>query len=69
MTEFHRKVRRYWRDGALYVIRDVWRRGEARRLMRCEYAVSNPNGSKKWLACVEGVEFATIQPLRMRACG
>lgn len=58
--------RKYWRDGSLYLIRDRWEGG---RLRTCEYAVSNPNGSKKWLSCVEGVEFSAIRPLRSRRSG
>ena len=69
-SQFHRTARRFWRDGALFVVRDVWQRAPERpggvRLMRCEYAVRNPNGSKRWERCVEGVEFAAILPLRHR---
>jgi hypothetical protein len=69
--QFTRRTRRYWRAGNLYVIRDVWQRDphflSGLRLMRCEYAVRNPNGSKRWKRCIEGVEFAAIEPLRTRA--
>lgn len=71
--QFTRKARRYWKGSALYVIRDIWQRSPGRpsgvRLMRCEYAMRNPNGSKKWVRCIEGVEFSAIQPLRYRAHG
>ena len=66
------RSRRYVVDGALYVIRDTWplvSQSRFARRLQCQYAVRNPNGSKKWLPCVEGVEFAAIQPLRVRANG
>lgn len=64
------ETRRYWQNGDLYVIRDVWKQKRpVHRLARCEYATSNPNGSKKWTPCIEGVEFAAIEPLRHRAHG
>jgi hypothetical protein len=72
MAEVVGQPRRYWRDGNLYVIRDVWKSRSWRQrlgLVRCEYAVRNPNGSKKWKPCIEGVEFAAIEPLRHRAHG
>ena len=70
-NQFTRRSRRFWRDGALYVLRDVWQRDPERmtgkRLMRCEYAVRNPNGSKRWERCYEGVEFSEIAPYKHRA--
>ena len=72
-TQFAGTPRRYWQSGDLYVIRDIyqrtvtWPNGIVRRQhMRCEYAVRNPNGSKKWVRCTEGTEFSAIQPLRHR---
>lgn len=62
----HGRQRRYRRGAGLYAIRDVF---AGKRFIRCEYAQRNPNGSTKWLPCVEGVEFSAIQPLRVRAHG
>ena len=69
--QFPSRIRRYWSEGGLYVIRDVYQKdfsgsGIRRQRMRSEYAVQNPNGSKKWVRCREGEEFAAIAPLRHR---
>ena len=61
-----RHERRYRVNGALYVIRDLYK---GRQFIACEYAQRNPNGSTRWLPCAEGVEFAAIQPLRVRPHG
>lgn len=59
-----RTARKYWWNGSLYLIRD--RRDAAGKFTGCEYAVRNPNGTKRWLTCAEGVDFADIAPLRSR---
>lgn len=59
-----RTERRYRWNGGLYLIRD--RFTVAGQFGGCEYAVRNPNGSKRWVRCAEGVDFADIQPYRMR---
>lgn len=61
-----RHERRYRVGGALYVIRDIYVGG---RFLACEYAQPNPNGSTKWLPCIEGVEFSDILPLRVHHNG
>lgn len=69
-AQFPGRPAKYWHQGNLYLIRDVWQRDPSwwtgKRLMRCEYAVRNPNGSKRWVPCAEGVEFSAIAPLRQR---
>jgi len=55
--------RRTWWKGGLFIIRDVY---VGRVFVCCEYAARNPNGSRKWLPCAEGVEFAAITPWRRR---
>ena len=55
-------------NGGLYVIRDVWSDGghvyrKGLSLLRCEYAVMK-DGEKVWKPCLEGEEYANIEPLR-----
>lgn len=60
------RQRRYQHGPGLYAIRDVF---AGQRFVRCEYAQRNRNGSTKWIPCSEGVDFADIQPLRVRRNG
>jgi len=53
------QVRRYSWNGRIYQVRDVFYGG---KLLRCEFAVRNPNGSKRWLPTYEGVMFEDISP-------
>lgn len=63
------RVRKYVFEGAVYVIRDRWdsmNNRFPRGLVRCEYAVRNRNGSKRWVPTYEGAMFKDIQPLSIR---
>lgn len=59
------QTRWHEREGALYLIRDVfdgepYKRGS--RLLRCEYGTQGDDGVVAWTPCEEGVEFAAISP-------
>lgn len=47
-------------NGGLYVIRDVMKGG---KFSRCEYAAIVRDGELVWRPCIEGVQFADIEPL------
>lgn len=61
-------VRKYVYQGGVYVVRDRWESmpPSPSGYIRSEYAVRNPNGSKRWVPTYEGVMFKDIEPLRMR---
>lgn len=59
MAEYSELRATLW-EGGLYVIRDVFEDG---KFVRCEYAQTIHDDKLVWLPCIEGVEFADIEPL------
>jgi hypothetical protein len=66
MTPRNSKPRDFAWNGNVYRVRDVWRANERSStgvsLLCCEYATKSERGGTVWKPCIEGVEFADIEP-------